>query len=327
MGKRENQAYKTDLTGKKIAVVGAGGVGGFLAGMLGRVCPHLTLAARGTRKEAIFKNGLVLHSEYKGEITVHPETVTEISGMTEQDYIFVCVKNYSLENVCRELEHAVTEDTVIIPVMNGVDPGDRIRSLISRGTVVDSLIYIVSFANEDYSVTQQGDFADLRIGITDAGASEKAKIGEVSAILRTADIDHQVSDEIEVEIWRKYILNCAYNVATAYYDNTIGELRRDPRKAAEYEALVNEAWQVALAKGVAVTQEHVDAIIHRFYKELAGNATSSLQRDIRAGRTAETETFSGYIVHEGKKLGLDLPVSSKMYDGLKKAGKERTENE
>ena len=193
--------------------------------------------------------------------------------------------------------------------------------------MADSLIYIVSFANVDYSVTQQGDFADLRIGITDAGASEKAKIGEVSAILRTADIDHQVSDEIEVEIWRKYILNCAYNVATAYYDNTIGELRRDPRKAAEYEALVNEAWQVALAKGVAVTQEHVDAIIHRFYKELAGNATSSLQRDIRAGRTAETETFSGYIVHEGKKLGLDLPVSSKMYDGLKKAGKERTENE
>ena len=327
MEKRENQAYKTDLTEKKIAVVGAGGVGGFLAGMLGRVCPHLTLVARGARKEAILGHGLVLHSEYKGEITVHPEMVTEISGMTEQDYIFVCVKNYSLEDVCREMDHAVTEDTVIIPVMNGVDPGDRIRSLISRGTVVDSLIYIVSFANEDYSVTQQGDFADLRIGITDAGASEKAKIGEVSAILRTADIDHQVSDEIEVEIWRKYILNCAYNVATAYYDNTIGELRRDPRKAAEYEALVNEAWQVALAKGVAVTQEHVDAIIHRFYKELAGNATSSLQRDIRAGRTAETETFSGYIVHEGKKLGLDLPVSSKMYDGLKKAGKDRTENE
>ena len=322
MEKRENEAYQTDLTGKKIAVVGAGGVGGFLAGMLGRVCPHLTLAARGARKEAIRGNGLVLHSEYKGEITVHPETVTEISGMTEQDYIFVCVKNYSLEDVCREMDHAVTEDTVIIPVMNGVDPGDRIRSLISRGTVVDSLIYIVSFANADYSVTQQGDFADLRIGITDAGASEKAKIGEVSAILRAADIDHQVSDEIEVEIWRKYILNCAYNVATAYYDNTIGELRRDPRKAAEYEALVNEAWQVALAKGVAVTQEHVDAIIHRFYKELAGNATSSLQRDIRAGRTAETETFSGYIVHEGKKLGLDLPVSSKMYDGLKK--QERT---
>ena len=193
--------------------------------------------------------------------------------------------------------------------------------------MVDSLIYIVSFANEDYSVTQQGDFADLRIGITDADASEKAKIGEVSEILRAADIDHQVSDEIEVEIWRKYILNCAYNVATAYYDNTIGELRSDPRKAAEYEALVNEAWQVALEKGVAVTREHVDAIIHRFYKELAGNATSSLQRDIRAGRTAETETFSGYIVHEGKKLGLDLPVSSKMYEGLKKAGKDRTENE
>ena len=192
---------------------------------------------------------------------------------------------------------------------------------------MDSLIYIVSFANEDYSVTQQGDFADLRIGITDADASEKAKIGEVSEILRAADIDHQVSDEIEVEIWRKYILNCAYNVATAYYDNTIGELRRDPRKAAEYEALVKEAWKVALAKGVAVTQEHVDAIIRRFYKELAENATVPC-RGIsgRAGRRRQRRSADILFTKE-RNWGVDLPVSSKMYEGLKKAGKDRTENE
>lgn len=302
---------------KKIAVVGAGGVGGFLAGMLARVCPQLTLAARGARKESLAKNGLTLHSDYKGEFTVHPQTVTELSGMEEQDYIFVCVKNYSLEDVCRQMEHAVTEDTVIIPVMNGVDPGDRIRSLIGRGTVVDALIYIVSFSNADYSITQQGDFANLRIGVQNGNALEKEKTAEVSAILKAADIDYQTADDIQAEIWRKYILNCAYNVATAYYDNTIGELRNDPKKAAEYEALVNEAYQVARAKGVAVKTEHVSAIIHRFHEELADNATSSLQRDIRAGRAAETETFSGYIVREGKRLGLHLPVSFKMYEGLK----------
>lgn len=306
-----------EIINKRIAVVGIGGVGGYLAGMLGRVCGHLTLAARGGRRESILESGLVLHSDYKGEIRVGPEHAVPVSEMGEQDYIFVCVKNYSLEEVCREMEHAVTENTVIIPVMNGVDPGERIRSLLGRGTVVDSLIYIVAFANEDYSITQQGDFANLRIGIKNADGSQQTKVREVSAILEGADIDHQIAEDIEVEIWRKYILNCAYNTESAYYDNAIGQLRSDPVKAKEYEALVQEAYEVALAKGVGVKQEHVDAILHRFYYELAEDATSSLQRDIRAGKRAEVETFSGYIAQEAERLGISVPVTEKMYEGLK----------
>ena len=306
-----------DILNKRIAVAGIGGVGGYLAGMLGRVCPHLTMAVRGDRRESILKNGLVLHSEYKGEINVRPEYAAPVSEMGEQDYIFVCVKNYSLEDVCREMEHAVTENTVIIPVMNGVDPGERIRKALGKGTVVDSLIYIVAFANKDYSVTQQGDFANLRIGIRNADETQQQKVQEVSDILTGADIDHMIAEDIEVEIWRKYILNCAYNTESAYYDNAIGQLRSDPKKAEEYEALVREAYQVAQAKGVGVRQEHVDAILHRFYHELAENATSSLQRDIRAGKKAEVETFSGYIVREGQRLGIRTPVTEKMYEGLK----------
>ena len=80
---------------------------------------------------------------------------------------------------------------------------------------------------------------------------------------------------------------------------------------------MHEAYQVALAKGVDVKQEHIDAIIHRFYHELADESTSSLQRDIRAGKTAEVDTFSGYIVREGRRLGVDMPVSEKMYERLK----------
>ena len=168
---------------KKIAVVGIGGVGGYLAAMLARSCSHLTLVARGKRKDAILEDGLILHSDYKGEIAVKPESVVEVSELDEQDYIFVCVKNYSLEEVCRDMAHAVTDNTVIISVMNGVDPGERIRMALKKGTVVDSLIYIVAFANDDYSITQRGQYANLRIGIMNASENEKKKVEEVSAIL------------------------------------------------------------------------------------------------------------------------------------------------
>ena len=76
-----------EILDKRIAVVGIGGVGGYLAGMLGRVCGHLTMAARGSRRESILENGLVLHSDYKGEIRVRPERVVTVSEMGEQDYI------------------------------------------------------------------------------------------------------------------------------------------------------------------------------------------------------------------------------------------------
>lgn len=298
---------------KKIAVVGVGGVGGYLAGMLIPAFPHVTLVARGARGESIARNGLVLHSDYHGERCVRPEqVVSNAEQLPPQDYIFLCVKNYSLEQAVEEMKGAVTDDTVIIPVMNGVDVGERTRRLLGKGIVVDSLIYIVSFAGEDYSIYHQGKFADVRIGIMNANEREKRAVSEVAEILSRADVDYEVAEDIEREIWRKYILNCAFNVATAAYDNTIGELRDDAKKAEEYKRLVWEAYAVARVKGVHVTEEHAQIIEDRFYK-YADDATSSLQRDIRAGKASEVDVFSGYLVKEAHRLGVDVPVSEKMY--------------
>ena len=277
---------------KKIAVIGIGGVGGYIAGLLAKAYPHVTMVARGARAESIRKKGLVLHSDYKGEIVAKPERLVPIQDM-------------------------VTDETVIIPVMNGVDPGENIRRLVGKGTVVDSLIYTVAFANEDFSISQQDTFTWLCIGIKDADERQQKKVAEVAGILKGADIDYKDQGDIEVEIWRKYILNCAFNVMTAFYDNTIGELRSDPVKAQQYEKLVWEAASVGQAKGVALTDEHINEVIHKFRYVHADNATSSLQRDFRIRRKqTELETFSGYIVKEAKRLGVSIPLSEKIYQGL-----------
>ena len=303
---------------KKIAVIGIGGVGGYVAGMLAKAYPHVTMVARGARGESIRENGLVLHSDYKGEIVAKPERVASVREMGQQDYIFICVRNYSLEDVCENSRDMVTDDTVIIPVMNGVDPGEKIRSLIGRGMVVDSLIYTVAFANADFSISQQDTFTWLCIGIKNADQGQQEKVTQVAEILKGADIDYKDDGDIEVEIWRKYILNCAFNVMTAFYDNTIGELRRDPVKAQQYETLVWEAASVGRAKGVALTDEHIQEVIHKFRHVHADNATSSLQRDCQiCKKQTELETFSGYIVQEAKRLGVSIPLSEEMYQGLK----------
>ena len=183
---------------KKIAVIGIGGVGGYVAGMLARAYPHVTMVARGARAESIREKGLVLHSDYKGEIIARPERVVPVCDMGRQDYIFICVKNYSLAEVCESIRDMVTEDTVIIPVMNGVDPGENIRTLIGKGTVVDSLIYTVAFANEDFSISQQDTFTWLCIGIKNADEKQREKVAEVAKILKGADIDYKDEGDIEV---------------------------------------------------------------------------------------------------------------------------------
>lgn len=309
---------KSELQDKRIAVIGAGGVGGYLAGMLGRVYPHVTLAARGERGKSIREHGLILHSDYHGEICVNPELVADSIGeLPPQDYIFLCVKNYSLKQAAAELKNVIDERTVVIPVMNGADVGKRVRELLQIGIVVDSLIYIIAYANTDFSIFQQGDIADIRIGIMDPDEREKKAVEEVSAILAGAGINFEESDDIEREIWRKYMLNCAYNVATAYYDNTIGELRKSRHKSKEYEQLAWESYEVARAKGVHVSRDDVQYIIDRFYYDYKETATSSLQRDIREGRQTELDIFGGYLTEEAHKLGVDVPLSEKMYFGLK----------
>lgn len=304
------------MTDSRIAVVGVGGVGGYLAGMLCKIYKNVTVVARGDRKASIEEEGIVLHSDCNGEIVSKPaKVVSNCLALGEQDYIFVCVKNYSLKEVCEELKTVVTDDTVVIPVMNGADVGERVREYLGKGIVVDSLIYIVAFANEDYSITQQGDFANLRIGQVMDPYPEA--VTAVSDLLAEASISHKISDDIECDIWKKYMLNCAYNVLTAYYDLTIGELRTDETKAKEYESLVYEAYAVAAKKGVNMDKKYADKTIDQFYHKLADNATSSLQRDYRDHKMTELETFSGYIVREAKRQGVEVPVSARMYEGLK----------
>ena len=150
--------------------------------LLADTYPHVSFVARGARKKAIDEHGLILHSDYRGERIVHPEkTVESAEDLEIQDYIFICVKNYSLQDACLSMKNCVGDHTVIVPVMNGADPADRVRGYLSHGTVIDSLIYIVAFANADFSVTQQDQFANLHVGIQNASEAQWEIILSVSS--------------------------------------------------------------------------------------------------------------------------------------------------
>lgn len=302
----------------KICVAGLGGVGGFIGGALAKKYPKVAFYARGARKEAIQKNGLTIQSELMGDYQVKPEKCSENAGeLGRMDYIFLSVKNYSLEEICRQIYPMIDDTTVIIPIMNGIDPSVRTRDYLGKGIVLKSLIYIVSGSGEDYRIVQNGNYATVHIGPANPAEKEKQAALQVNELLNGAGIKCIIDEDIEAAVWKKYILNCAFNILTAYYSADIGELRKDPDKVKEYRSLLEEAYLIGKREGINLPEDIAEEHFNQFLYKLNADATSSLRRDIDAGRPNELETFSGYLLKKGKQLGIELPVTAYFYEKLK----------
>lgn len=302
----------------RAAVVGIGGVGGYIAAMLCKHDKHITLAARGSRKESLSQNGISMKSEMHGSFTAYPEKVTETSDIGPQDIIFICVKGFSVEQVCNELKEQVAASTIIVPVMNGVDNAEKIRKAFPKNIVLDSLIYISAFANEDFSISQVGTIAPLYMGTIVNDERHKAAVHTVNAFLNEVGIDCQIPADIEAETWNKYILNCSQNVITAYYDCDTGHIRENPERTAQFETLMDEAWNIAKAKNINVTQADIDELMRKFRYVFPATSTTSLQRDFHDGKPTELEMFSGYIIKEADRLNVPVPLTKELYTQLLK---------
>ncbi len=297
----------------RIMVIGIGGVGGYMASLLSKHYQDVTLVARGERYESLKQNGLSLSSDLHGDFTTHPNVVDEPLKAGKQDYIFICVKNYSLREVLEQIKPCIKDDTIIIPVLNGVNHGEICEEVLAKGYVVNSLIYIVSFFKEDYSIVQQGETAYLYVG-----GKHEEKNQRVCDLMNEASIDCALSDYIERELWTKYILNCAYNTLTAYYNCTNIEIKVSNIRCHEYKELLKEAYNVALAKGIILDENLVEKHYNEILYNQPENATSSLSRDIQKHRRNELETFSGYLVEEAKKYGVSVPQTTFFHLELKR---------
>ena len=300
----------------KWVVIGIGGVGGYVASVLCKNGEDVTLVARGGRKEALRHKGLVLHSAYMGEHVFHPAVTDDAAIIGMADIVFVCVKNYSLVEALRSVEPCIGEKTLVVPVMNGLDHAAVTAEILSRGIVVDSVMYITSSFNDDYSITESGGFARMGVSSKTAEAAETVR----ALLHHPGEMTCFIPEDMEAAAWSKYILNCAYNVITAYYKANIADLSQG-RRLTEFRDLIDEAYAVAVADGVSLAADLPQSI----YEKIMGprndkNSTSSMARDVMSGRRTEVETFSGYLVRLAHKLHVPVPVSERFYEALKHTG-------
>ena len=308
-----------NMDNKKVCVVGMGGVGGYIGCMFAKHLGDVYFFVRGKRLESIRKNGLKLCSNVNGEMIVHPKMASDnAEEMGVMDYIFLCVKNFSLEQVCAEILPMINEDTIIIPLLNGVGISDEVRRLIGKGTVIDGLVYITSGADKDFVIHHTSSYCNIHIGYETKNNFDESILFEVQKLLQSADITCIIEKDIKAAIWEKYILNCAFNVVTAYYNAVIGDIRKNETAILQMKALLEEACMVARKLKIKIDDNLEEVHFNRIMYKQSDLATSSLKRDIAAGRQSELEVFSGKLLQLAASCEIKIPTTEFFYEELKK---------
>ena len=306
---------------KQITIVGLGGVGGYFGFKINQFNEKdnefsVSFVARNETYTIVKENGLTLLSPEHTESVTKPTAVYQtISEINNPDLILICVKEYDLENVCKQLQHVITENTILFPLMNGADIYDRIRKIIPNNTILPSCVYVASHIKAKGVVEHKGKAGKIIIGKDPNHPSEN--VDWIINLLQNSKIDFDFKDNSFVDIWTKFIFIASFGLVTAKHNSSIGTVCTDEIQKQEATNIMLELKSIADKKGIILDD---NIIQNTFDKAITFpfNTPTSLQLDINSKKeNNELELFAGAIINYGKEVNIATPFTEKIYSELK----------
>lgn len=303
-----------------IGIIGIGGIGGYFGGKLTRL-PELAqkikiyFIARGPHLQEIRKNGLILDSD-EGESICKPTYATDdFNELPVLDLCLVCVKSYDLDNAMARLQEKFSSETMILPLLNGVDIYERIRKRIRNGIVFPACVYIGTHIEKPGKVTQRGGTRVIHFG----NDPEKKEFNhEIFQLFDKAGIKYIWYDDPYPEIWNKFFLIAPFGLVTANFDKTFGEILQSVELSSHAENIMKEAVSIAKAKGINLPENIIAETFDKVRKFPAETRTS-FQRDFEdMAKSDERDIFGGAIIRMGKELGIATDATSSIYESIDK---------
>ncbi|OCA73438.1 ketopantoate reductase family protein [Chryseobacterium arthrosphaerae] len=306
---------------KHIVVIGLGGVGGYFGFKINQANEtsgkyKITFVARGETYEKVKENGLVLLSPEHPDHTTHPDAIEKnIEDVQNPDLILICVKEYDLENVCRQLLPVISKDTVLLPMMNGADIYDRIRKIIPDHVILPTCLYVASHIKERGTVEHKGKAGKMIIGRDPEHFS--AEVNWISDLLEESKIDFDFKDNSLSDIWTKFIFIASFGLVTAKHNSSIGKVCTDEEQKYEATEIMKEIRQIAAQKEIHLPED----IIEKTFEKASAfpfETPTSLQLDIHSGKKEnELELFAGAVLKYGAELHSKTPFTQKIYNEIK----------
>jgi 2-dehydropantoate 2-reductase len=296
----------------EMAFVGAGGVGGYFGGLLARKGLKVHFVARGRHRNAILDRGLRVEAA-SGTFTVSPASVEEDArAVPHCDFVFLCVKNYDLEETLRALEPFAGTRACFVPLLNGVDAARKLEAMFP-GRTIAAQCSVLSEILEPGVIRQANGPQQIVLGEPCHRRTERMDI--LADTFSGTGAEVLMSETIERELWSKLIfISCLAGVVAATR-STIGEVLACPQTRALCVTALQEAVVVADAEGIALDSSLVEATMRRA-EALEPGSRFSLLRDLEAGKRSEIDSLNGTIVRCGLERGVATPVHSFIYAAL-----------
>jgi len=293
----------------KIAIIGSGGVGGYFGGKLAKAGNEVIFVARGNHLKAMQQKGLIVKS-LNGDFSVDKVHATDDLGqISGADLIIIGVKAWQLKEVANNIKPWVRRDTVILPLQNGVTAFDELKEVLPQGHIINGLCRIFSKIEAPGIINHFGVDPVIVFGENDNSKSQP--IEKILDIFAQSDIKGVVPDNIQSELWKKFIAICVSGLL-AVTKTTYGQLRELPETRKMMIELLEEVYTISQKLNIPIKPDFVSKTV-AFIDTFPYETTSSLTRDVLEGKPSEIEYQNGTVVRLANQLGLETPVNRFVY--------------
>jgi 2-dehydropantoate 2-reductase len=303
----------------RIAIVGSGGVGGYFGGRLAAAGVDVVFLARGAHLDALRTGGLRIESPNGNLHLPRVSATDDATTVGAVDVVLFAVKLYDTDSAIPLLPPLVGADTVVIPFQNGVESVSMLARAVDRGHLAAGTSYVQAFIAEP-GVIQHVALDRIIFGELDGVRTPRLE--RLFEVCRDAGVSPTLSDQIEVEIWSKFVHLSVLSGMTSVARSPVGPLRDDPDLYAMWQAALVETIAVARASGVALPRSLFDELMALLQK-IPATAGSSMLQDLDRHRRLELPWLSGAVVRMGQALDVETPIHRFIATVLKPHGNGR----
>jgi 2-dehydropantoate 2-reductase len=291
----------------KVAILGAGGVGGYYGGVLARAGHAVSFWARGSTLEALRSHGLEVRTP-EGTFTVRVAATDVAAELGPVDFALVAVKSYSLREVGSAARAVALQGATVLPLLNGVETTEHLVALgVPREALLGGLTMISAERVAPGVVERKSAFQTIVLG--ELGGGTSPRVLRIVEALRSASIDGRASTDVELELWQKLIFIASVATVCGLARAPIGQVRLAPRGPEFVAAAVGEAVAVARAHGVHLPDDQMARTVATI-EGLPPRMRPSFLVDLEKGGATELDALMGAVSRIGHQLGVPTPVHS-----------------
>lgn len=289
----------------KVIVLGAGAIGAYYGGQLARTGHDVTLYARGDNLAAIREHGLEIRTP-EGSSTIKLAATDRVEELGAADFAILGVKSYSLDSIGSAVRKVAAAGACIVPFLNGVETTDRLLAFgVPRTSILGGVTRISVARVEPGVVERRGPFQSIVVGELDGHITDR--VTRIATAFRDAGAEARASNQIEVDLWQKFVFISALAASCGLARSPLGPLREKPLGRRLLQRAVQEVVDVARARGIPLAADETAQVVGAIDALPPGTKPSFLL-DLEAGGPNELNTLSGAVSRYAEAAKISTPI-------------------